>query len=212
MKEIHTKSTKKILNTQTTENKSNLILIIITLGAIVAAIAPFLHIFCSRESTTEIFGYSNMRMFLYSAGMPFTLFITSLILTFVSNYIGDKIVYKTIRNISFIILAVAAYYIVWVFWAKKDLNPLFYYGMLILTALSFSYFISKLMRFLATSSKKLLSISSKLPRLKKDIQNVSNIAHIMPSDNEDLVTYKAMVDVTSENLMEAVGDIKKDLN
>ena len=34
----------------------------------------------------------------------------------------------------------------------------------------------------------------------------------MPDDNESTVTYKALFDVTADNLKETITEIKKDLN
>ncbi|KZS39978.1 hypothetical protein AWE51_10075 [Aquimarina aggregata] len=207
----HTKSTKRKYNTQKTEG-NKIVVLILTFGAIVAAIAPFLHIFCSRESKVEMFGFRNARMFFYAIGVPVTLFISSIILSYVSNFIGIKTVYHTVRNIAFIFLSVASYYLIWIFWAKGDFNPIAYYSMIIIIACSFGYFSNKFLKYISTSTNRLSKISNNIPNLDDRIKTVNDIAKIMPDDNEDMVTYKAMVDVTGDNLKETITEIKKDLN
>ncbi len=203
--------TKTNYNTQTT-GETNIIIIILTIGAIVAAIAPFLHILCSKESKIELFGFRNARMFFYAIGLPVTLLISSIILSYISNFIGIKKINQAVRSIAFIFLSVSFYYIVWTFWAKADFPPIVYYGMIILIACSFGFCMNKFLRYISTSTKRLLEISNKIPNLDLRIKTVNDIANIMPDDNEDLVTYKTMVDVTGDNLKETITEIKKDLN
>ena len=84
--------------------------------------------------------------------------------------------------------------------------------MIISVSISFGFLINKFFKYISSSSKKLSRIYEKIPSLDKRIKTVNHIAKIMPDDNDDLVTYKAMVDVTGDNLEESISDIKKDLN
>ena len=48
--------------------------------------------------------------------------------------------------------------------------------------------------------------------LDQRIEQVNDIANIMPDDNEDILTYKVLMDVTGDNLQETASEIKKDLS
>ncbi len=192
--------------------KINIIVLLLTLGATVAAVAPFLHILFPKESQVEVFGFRNARTFCYSLGMPITIFVSALIMSFIVNFIKDTPIYKTIQNVCIVFLSVATYYILWTFSAFSDFDPLFYYIMIILVSISFGILINRFLRFTSSSTNKLLKVQSNIPNLDKRIRTVNDIASIMPDDNEDIVTYKAMVDVTGDNLKETITEIKKDLN
>ncbi len=195
-----------------TRVKINIIVLLFTLGATVAAVAPFLHIMFPKESQVEVFGFRNARTFCYALGMPITIFVSALIMSFIANYIKDKPIYKIVRNVSIVFLSVASYYILWTFSAFSDFDPMFYYIMIIAVSISFGLLINRFLKFVSTSSGKLLKISSNISNLDERIKTVNHIANIMPDDNEDIITYKAMVDITGDNLEETISEIKNDLN
>ncbi|MBQ0733420.1 hypothetical protein J9332_03805 [Aquimarina celericrescens] len=109
-------------------------------------------------------------------------------------------------------LFTSSYFIIWTLWYRGDFNIYAYYSAMILASLLASYAISTFLRSTTKKITQLKSISEKIPSLDKRIKTVNDIANIMPDDNDDLVTYKAMVDVTGDNLEETITEIKKDLN
>ncbi|MFD2188014.1 hypothetical protein [Aquimarina celericrescens] len=191
---------------------SKFINLIIILGVIAGAIAPFLHILFPRESSEKIFGFPSMRVFLYSIGLPISLFILSLFIAFFANLIELKEYRKSMKIGSMCFLFTSSYFIIWTLWYRGDFNIYAYYSAMILASLLASYAISTFLRSTTKKITQLKSISEKIPSLDKRIKTVNDIANIMPDDNDDLVTYKAMVDVTGDNLEETITEIKKDLN
>lgn len=194
--------------------KINLFIFLMTLGAIVAAIAPFSHIPFDKTSTVKVFGFRNARVFLYSLGMPVTIFLSSLIMSFTSNFIEIKLVYKVVRNVSIIFLSIALYYLIWTFTASsaKDWNPIVYYLMALGISISIGTIINRYLKSVAEIPKKYYKISNNIPLLDKRVKTVNDIAKIMPSNNEDISTYKSLVDVTGDNLNDVMSEIKKELN
>ncbi len=182
-----------------------------TFGAIIAAIAPFLHVPFDRGSTERIFGFKNARIFLYSLGMPLTIWLGALIMSFTANFIEIRSVYKVQRYISIVFLSVAFYYLLWTFTASstRDWNPIIYYTMALGISISIAILINKYLKSISEASKKYYKISDSIPLLDKRVKTVNDIAKIMPSDNKDIVTYKAMVDITGDNLNDVISEIKK---
>lgn len=182
------------------------------MGVVVAAIAPFVHIFFPKESSVKVFGFPSMRVFLFSIGLPISLFILSLFIAFFSNFIELKDYRNSMRVGSICFLFTSTYFIIWTFWYRDDFDIYLYYGAMVVASSFASFAISKLLRSITNKLLKLKSISEKIPTLDRRIKTVNDIASIMPDDNEDIITYKLMVDVTGDNLKEVITEIKKDLN
>ncbi len=205
-------SKKYFKSKKETTTKINIITLLLITGATLATIAPFLHILFPRESQVKVFGFRNARSFFYAIGIPITLFISSIILSYISNFISLQAISKAVRNIAFVFLTIASYYIAWTLWAKGDFPPILYYSMLVLVSLLFGYLINQLLKYLSTTTNRLSKISDKIPRLDHRIKTVNDIANIMPDDNKDIITYKAMVDVTGDDLNKTILEIKKELS
>ncbi len=195
------------------KRKTNLIIFFITLGAIVATIAPFLHIPFDKASTTKIFGFKNARVFFYSLGMPVTILLSALIMSYSSNFISIKLIRKVIQNVSIVFLSIALYYLIWTFtaYSSKDWNPLLYYFTCLIASFFIGSLINKYLKFIGTIPRKYVNVRNNIPALDKKIKTVNDIAKIMPS-NDNTITYKAMVDVTGDKLNYIVSEIKKELN
>ncbi|WP_281989851.1 hypothetical protein [Aquimarina aggregata] len=191
---------------------NKIINIIIIIGVVAAAIAPFVHILFPKGASEKVFGFPSMRVFLFSIGLPISLFILSLFIAFLSNFIELKEFKKTMRIGSICFLFTSSYFIIWTFWYRDDFNIYFYYAAMVIVSIFASFAISKLLQSITEKLSRLKSISEKIPNLDHRIKTVNDIAKIMPDDNEDMVTYKAMVDVTGDNLKETITEIKKDLN
>lgn len=200
--------TKRKFSIQTT---GKLTYFMLALGAVIAITAPFLHILFAKESEVEVFGFYNARMFFYAIGLPLTLFIASLFLSFTSNFIKVPFLAKTIKNISLLFLAIAMYYICWTLWAKGDFNEIFYYISLIVIASLSSVFFDRLLRYSSTSLVKLSNISEDVQDIERQTKTINDIANIM-SSNDKTVSFKAMIDVTGDNLNDSIDSINQELN
>jgi hypothetical protein len=176
-----------------------------------AAIAPFLHILPSKESTEKIFGFTNMRTFLYAIGFPFSLFTVSVFVAFLANLIELRPYKKALKIGSITFISVSVYFIIWTFWYKKDFNVYAYYSAMGLASITTSYFIYRLLKSISKKLKTLNAISNKIHKLAPDIEYVNGIADLMP-DSEDTVTYKAMLDTTGDDLRKTYKTIEEELD
>ncbi len=212
------KSTKNQQHTSSEKGKSNLqriginkfINVFIILSVIIGAIAPFLHIFFSKESTDKIVGFNNMRSFLFAIGLPVSLFVISLFVAFMSNLLELRAYKKSIQVSSLVFISIALYFIIWTFWYRDDFDIYLYYTFIGVISISSAYVIYNLLKISTQKLKALHSVSEKIPKLESDIEYVNGIADLMP-ENEDTVTYKAMLDTTGDDLRETYIKIKKDL-
>lgn len=185
--------------------------IIISIGVILAAIAPFLHIIPSKESTDKVFGFNNLRSFLYALGLPVSLLTISIFVAFLSNLLELRPYKEVIKVASWIFISVSMYFIVWTFWYREDFNVYLYYLAIILISVLTAYSINKMLKTVTARLKTLNNISIQIPKLKSDIEYVNGIADIMP-ENDDLITFKAMLDNTGDDLKKTYDKIQNDLN
>lgn len=182
-----------------------------TLGAVISVIAPFLHMLFPRSSTTPIFGFYNARKFFYALGMPITIFFSATILSFSSNFIESTIIAKFVGAISKVFLSIAFYYLIWTFTASNDWSPILYFISIIILSIIIGFLTNRFLQSMSSIPLKLYKAEKNVNELDKKVQRINHIAKIMPEDNEHLVTYKSMIDVSGENLEETVSKIKKDL-
>ncbi|WP_459212014.1 hypothetical protein [Aquimarina rhabdastrellae] len=185
--------------------------IILIVGAVIAITAPFLHIFFVKDSIDKFFGFRNIRVFLYIIGQPIVIFVLSLFLSFISNFIENKDLKKIIRFSSYMFTAVAFYFLIWIFWNKQDLHAYIYYTAVIILSIIGSYIVSKGLKKISDHLLRINRIEKQIPELDNNIKQVNEIAKIMPSDNVDIITYKAMIDVTGDQLNGSLSNIKKEL-
>lgn len=74
-----------------------------------------------------------------------------------------------------------------------------------------SYSIFKLLQSISKRLNKLNKISRKISKLEPDINYINGIADLMPM-TDGIETYKAMIDVTGDDLMNTYKTIEKELD
>ncbi len=215
MKLTSTKDQKPTLSTKKKSNHQSIginifINTIIVIGVILGAIAPFLHIIPSKESTIKVFGFNNMRAFLFAFGFPFTLFVLSIFIAFLANLLELRPYKRVIKLASITFTSVAMYFIVWTFWYRNDFDVYLYYSAICVVSILSSLGIFMLLKSVTKKLVTLNSLSEKIPKLHSDIEYVNGIADLMPDDDK-MVTYKAMLDSTGDDLRDKYEDIEKDL-
>lgn len=117
---------------------------------------------------------------------------------------------QSIKAASLTFIFVASYFIVWTFWYRDDFNIYLYYGAICLVSILASYAIYKMLQSVTKKLKKLNSISKEIPKLEHDIDYINGIADLMP-ENEETVTYKAMLDTTGDDLKRTYRNIENEL-
>lgn len=104
--------------------------LIFLVGAIIVAsfVAPYIHIFLSKTSKEKVFGFRNLRSFLYASGTPYSLLICSSLLILASKYIFERVPKLCFKICGLIFLYSSIYQFVWIFWASTDLPASAYYS------------------------------------------------------------------------------------
>ncbi|TPN82755.1 hypothetical protein [Aquimarina algicola] len=169
-----------------------------------------MHIIPSKESTVKVFGFNNMRAFLFAIGFPLTLFILSIFGAFLANLLELKPYKRVVKLASITFTSVAVYFIVWTFWYRNDFNIYLYYIAICIVSILSSYAIFMLLKPISKKLLTLNSLSEKIPKLHSDIEYINGIADLMPED-DNTITYKAMLDSTGDDLRNKYEDIERDL-
>lgn len=201
--------TKKIFNIQTTGSK--LLVLIILIGAVIGFTAPFIHIFLDKKSEVEVFGYYNARMFFYAIGVPITLFISSVATYFSSLFIHIALFRKIMIFISFMLMSISIYYITWSLWARNDFDEFYYYTSIIILSFLISYLFILFIKRTTKNAVRLSNIARNIKVLQDDSKRISDIASIMPA-KEETITYKALIDVTGEDINVTIQEIVNEIN
>ncbi|QHI36551.1 hypothetical protein IMCC3317_19140 [Kordia antarctica] len=113
--------------------------------------------------------------------------------------------------ISYMILSISIYYIIWSIWARKDFPKPYYYTSIIILSLISSYLLFFLIKRTTKNTVRLSNIARNLKSLEGESKTINDIANIMPSKDET-VTYKAMIDFTGENIGESIKKIDNEIN
>lgn len=91
-------------------------------------IAPYIHILLPKTSTVKVFGFRNLRSFMYAIGVPLSLFACATLFLFSLNYLeGNKQLKKYLQAIAFLFCYNAFFQFIWIFWATTDLSKPTYY-------------------------------------------------------------------------------------
>ena len=101
----------------------------VLVGAIIVLsfIAPYIHIILSKKSNIKVFGFNNLRGFMYAFGTPFSLLICSSLLTLASKYIFERVPKICFKICGLIFLYSSIFQFIWIFWAATDLPKSAYY-------------------------------------------------------------------------------------
>ncbi len=105
---------------------------------------------------------------------------------------------------------VSVFFIIWTFWYSKDLNAYLYFGAIFIVSTLSAYGVFMLLKSISKKLLTLNSLSEKIPKLHSDIEYINGIADLMPED-DNTITYKAMLDSTGDDLRNKYEDIERDL-
>ena len=170
-----------------------------------------LQVLNTLKASERVGGFINTRQYLIASGTIFQSFTMAVILLFVALLLSKQqpFVRYAFIAIGVTYVAATAFFLIWLK-MPSDFVIDQYYGYMILVALLFSFALLMLFKKVNNNFKKLQFIHQKLPLLKRDVDLVSDISTIMPEDKE-AVSFKAIIDVTGEDLQKNVNEIKKAL-
>ena len=129
-------STKTKYKLQTTGIKLGVL--VIGVIVVMCVIAPYIHIFLDKKDTVKVFGFRNLKTFLYSFGMPLSLFGCSSLLFYSVKDHKERFKKVCLQSASFLFLWSSFFQLIWVFWSGKDLSKSMYYVSMILLSISTS--------------------------------------------------------------------------
>ncbi len=95
---------------------------------LIGFIAPYLHIEMDKTSKIKVFGFRNMRSFLYSIGIPTSLLVCSSLFLYATNYIVESKMKKYFIFASLLFCYNSFFQYTWIFWAESDLSRGAYYA------------------------------------------------------------------------------------
>ena len=147
-----------------TLKKIKLSLIVIVLGAVFACSAPFLHMlypntnpdiaqlrtklenkeisrveYAVQRQQFTYFGYDTKTKFWYAIGQPLFVLYFSLIVLYATTYIVFDELKRALRVIAFIGTSISFFFIVWVFWLRRDFPVTAYYASMIIISVLSAY-------------------------------------------------------------------------
>ncbi|CAL2078168.1 hypothetical protein [Tenacibaculum sp. 190524A02b] len=165
---------------QTTEIIKLTLKIFIGAVIILFVIAPYIHIFSDKTDRIKVFGFRNLRSFLYVIGLPMSLFLCSTLLFIASKYIEEKFVKSFFTKVSFLFLWSSFFQFIWIFWDRKDLPKSAYYISIIILSVVITLVFKQL----------LVARKSMLLKLKNAIASLSRFSFIdakkhIKSDSKD---------------------------
>ncbi len=158
----------KLTKCQTKDKLKTLSNIILGVVIIAFITAPYLHMFVEKSSTEKVFGYKNIRYFVWIIGLPSSLLMCSLLLMKASSYIQEKNTKNFFTTISFLFIWSSLFQFIWIFWEIDDLPKSFYYASItILSCLTAIIF-----------QKLILSKKETISKLRTIIDNLSRFSII----------------------------------
>jgi hypothetical protein len=237
----HSLSTKKKLKTQVTVGTRIIVIFTTLLAviAIIGITAPYGHIFYDKTAPELIeleqsydsglinkeafstqkailkkkysfFGFTNVRRFLFAIGLPMALFASS-ILFLLSTFIKNKFIIYALRCMSIPFVVTGAYFITWTLWDRQDFPESMYYITIIVLSIVVTSLLYYIFKIISKDFNKIDKLRQQLNPLKRNVDFISDLAHIIPETLETL-SYKAMTTVTSEDLKENLEKIEETLN
>lgn len=151
-------------------------------GAIIIlfVIAPYLHIFMESQDTNKVFGFKNMRSFMYVIGLPLSLFLCSSLLLMAAQYIKEKQIKIFFTIVAFLFFWSSFFQFIWIFWDRQDLPRVYYYSSLIILSLGVSLLYHKLFVWRRDITLKLQKVVDSLSRFSF----ITAKRHINPRSKE----------------------------
>lgn len=156
----------------------------------------------------EVFGFTNMRRFLFAIGVALALFCAASIFFMSLLFTEHKVLKKAflISSVSFLLNGL--YYIIWVFWENKDLPELAYHLIIFTIAVLLTATFYYLYKYIANVAQTNKVLKGNLDTLDKDIEFIKEIGLLMP-DDKNFITYKVLIDTTSTGIKETQQKIKE---
>ncbi len=171
------------------------------------------------KAETKFNGFKDFQAFLYAIGLPISLLFCSFLLLHSMSYLPKDeeatSIFKGLRIsvylASFAFLFTSVFFILWTVSSVSDFDIIAYYAAIIVVSAAISLAAVKYFSSIKSSVAKLSRVATTLPFLKKDIDVVNNLANIMP-EKEDTVVFKAMLDVTGEDLNRKLSAVERELH
>lgn len=177
-------SIKEMLKVQETEVKNKTYLVVLGVAAVLFIVAPYIHIFIDKTSLNKVFGFKNLRSFLYVIGLPLSLFFCALLLLYATKYMPKNSPKKYFSTVAFLFLSSSFFQFIWIFWEREDLPESAYYTIISVLSIIMSF----------SFVKGIMNRKSTILKLQKALDSLSRFSFItvkknIPKENE--VGYKA---------------------
>ena len=159
----------------------------------------------------QTFGFTNTRRFLFAIGLAISLFcVASLFL--ISQFLAANLILERAFKISALsFLLNGTYYNIWVFWDNPDLPNVAYHTIILTIAILITIVLYYLYQHFAKTKATKQVLQGNLKTLDRDLKVIQELGQLMP-ENENFMTYKVMIDVTSEDLKTTRSKIDNQLN
>lgn len=108
-------------------------------------------------------------------------------------------------------MSISIYYITWSLWARNDFDEFYYYTSIIILSLLISYLFILFIKRTTKNAVRLSNIARNIKVLQDDSKRISDIASIMPA-KEETITYKALIDITGEDINVTIQEIVNEIN
>lgn len=156
----------------------------------------------------SVFGFSNMRRFLFAIGVALAVFcVASLFFISLITY-DNRIIKKAFLFSAISFLLNGLYYIIWVFWDNNELPDWLYHFFILCIAILLTAVFYFFYKYITNTRKSVKVLRGNLDTLDRDIEFIKEIGWLMP-DNKKYVTYKMLIDLTSDDLRETRKEIDK---
>lgn len=186
---------KQSIKTKYSLRTTDLKFIIIGALILIAFIAPYLHIFLPKESTVKVFGFRNFRTFMYSFGLPLSLFACSNILIYASTFVKEF--KKPFTICGFLFNYTSIFHFVWIFWADTDLSRTQYYISIVAISLVFTLVYAN---FIILYNRHIESLKYKIKTLFTFIYSLNTNNYVKKSKHEDFAIKR--IEVTDAVILE----------
>lgn len=134
--------TKRMSSLRLIANEIRVIYIIYGAVILLSFIAPYSHIFFDKASTIKVFGFNNLRTFMYAIGLPCSILVCSYLLI-ISNIRAKT---KLNRVAGYLFLYSSIFHFIWIFWPGSDLPENAYYFSIAISSLVAVIFIRLLIK------------------------------------------------------------------
>ncbi|SNR14455.1 membrane protein of unknown function [Tenacibaculum jejuense] len=123
--------------TEGRKRRNKVMISLIRIIIFTSVIAPYIHIFLSKKDTVNVFGFNNLRTFLFVIGLPISLFTCANVLLYITKFMEKNSPKIQVRIIAILFLWSSFFQFIWIFWDRQDLpKPLYYISIVVLSFVS----------------------------------------------------------------------------